>query len=53
MQNNMYKTSTIHNSPEFKQLRKSFQGINSTSKKAIEKSKRRHSSKLKALNKYK
>lgn len=49
----MYKTPTIHNSPEWKEARKSFQGINATTKGSIEKSKRRHNSKLKALNKYK
>lgn len=36
----------IHNSPEFKQLRKSFQGINSTPEKALEKSKRRIAEKM-------
>ena len=34
---------TIHNQPEFKELRKRFQGINATTKGSIEKSKRRHS----------
>ena len=49
----MYKTSTIHNSPEFKETRKAFQGINSTPEKAKEKSIKRHNSKAKALAKYK
>jgi len=47
------KKSTIHNMSEFKEARKIFQGINSTPKKAVEKSKRRHNSKMKALAKYK
>jgi hypothetical protein len=42
---------SIHTGKEFKELRKSFQGINATTKGSIEKSKRRH--KQKALNKYK
>lgn len=49
----MYKRPTIHNSPEWKEARKSFQGINATSKGSIEKSKRRNQSKQKALSKYK
>lgn len=44
---------TIHNNPEWKQIRKTFQGINATTKGSIEKSKRRHDSKQKALNKFK
>ena len=45
--------SVIHNSPEFKELRKTFQGINSTTKGSVEKSKRRHNAKQLALNKHK
>lgn len=45
--------SFMHTSKEFKELRKSFQGINSTRKGSFEKSVRRHNSKAKALNKYK
>lgn len=37
---------TVHNSPEFKEARKTFQGINSTPKKALEKSKRRMAEKM-------
>lgn len=40
------KTETIHNSPEWKEARKSFQGVNSTPKKALEKSKRRVAEKM-------
>lgn len=47
------KTPTIHNMKEFKEARKIFQGINSTPKKAVEKSIKRHNSKSKALAKYK
>lgn len=43
----MYKTPTIHNMPEFKEARKAFQGINSTPKKSLEKSKRRMAEKMK------
>lgn len=43
----------VHNSPEFKGARKAFQGINATRKGSIEKSKRRHESKAKALEKMK
>lgn len=39
----------IHNSPEFKELRKTYQGINATTKGSVEKSKKRHESKLQAL----
>ena len=49
----MYKTPTIHNSKEYKELRKTFQGINATTKGSIEKSKRRHNSKQLAINKHK
>lgn len=35
----------IHTAPEFKKLRKVFQGINSTSKGSVDKSVRRHKSK--------
>lgn len=41
----------IHNSPEFKELRKTYQGINATTKGSIEKSKRRHTAKHLALTK--
>lgn len=43
----------IHSDPYFKNLRKVFQGINSTTKGSIEKSKRRHNAKQLALNKQK
>lgn len=46
------KTSTIHNDPQFRELRKAFQGINATTKGSIGKSKRRHNARLKALEKY-
>jgi hypothetical protein len=36
----------VHNSPEYKEIRKNFQGINSTPKKALEKSKRRMAEKM-------
>jgi len=38
-----------HTFPEFKELRKQFQGINATKKGSIEKSIRRHTAKSKAL----
>ena len=44
---------TAHNHPIFKDLRKQFEGINATTKGSIEKSKRRHESKTKALSKFK
>jgi hypothetical protein len=47
------QSPAIHNLPEFKAARKAFQGINSTPKKAVEKSIRRHGSKQKALEKFK
>ena len=48
--NNMKKMNPIiHNSPEYKEARKAFQGINATTKGSIEKSKRRHSVKSKVL----
>lgn len=43
----------MHSAPEFAGLRKVFQGINSTTKGSIEKSKRRHNAKQLALNKQK
>lgn len=50
----MNKMSPIaHSAPEFKELRKQFQGINSTTKGSVEKSIRRHGSKTKALEKMK
>lgn len=42
----MYKTPTVHNSPEWKEVRKVFQGINATTKGSIEKSKRRIAEKM-------
>lgn len=36
-----------HTAPEFKELRKTFQGINSSPSKAVEKSKRRMAEKMK------
>ncbi len=46
-----YKKPTIHNSPEWKDTRKAFQGINSTPKKALEKSKRRVAEKMEKRSK--
>ena len=46
-------SATAHNHPMFKELRKQFEGINATTKGSIEKSKRRHESKTKALSKFK
>lgn len=47
----MNKMSAIaHSHPMFKEARKQFEGINSTTKGSIEKSKRRHEVKSKALN---
>ena len=47
----MYKTPTIHNSPEWKETRKAFQGINATKKGSIDKSIKRHEAKTKAITK--
>lgn len=50
----MNKTpSILHSDPQFKELRKTFQGINATNKGSVEKSKRRHNAKQLALNKNK
>lgn len=47
----MNKISPIlHSSPQFKELRKIYAGINSTNKGAIDKSIKRHGSKMKALD---
>ncbi len=40
------KNPTVHNMPEFKEARKAFQGINSTDKHSLEKSKRRVAEKM-------
>lgn len=40
------KKPTVHNMSEFKEARKAFQGINSTPKKSLEKSKRRMAEKM-------
>jgi hypothetical protein len=45
--------SIIHSSPEFKEVRKTYQGINSTPKIANEKSIKRHSKHLALKNKMK
>jgi hypothetical protein len=42
---------TVHNSPEWKEARKIFQGINSTPSKSLEKSKRRMAEKMVKKNK--
>ncbi len=42
MQHKPKMNPIIHNSPEFKEARKAFQGINATTKGSVEKSKRRH-----------
>ena len=44
---------TVHNRPEFKEVRKAFQGINSTPKIAREKSIKRHEAHAKVLEKVK
>ncbi len=49
----MYKQETVHNSPKWKEVRKTFQGINATTKGSIAKSKRRHEAKQLAINKLK
>ncbi len=48
-------SSLVHTAPEFKEARKAFQGINSTPKKAIDKSIARNRAKAvgKALENYK
>lgn len=46
-------SSAVHSFPEFAELRKNAQGANSTITGSIIKSKRRHESKTKALNKMK
>ena len=45
----MKQSHAVHNFPEFKELRKQFQGINATSKSSTEKSIKRHTAKHKAL----
>lgn len=44
---------TVHTRPEYKELRRNFQGINATTKGSIEKSQRRHNAKQLAINKHK